>query len=47
LPPTVGKAIAWALVPAEVAEQEQFEVEVRGKRLAAKRTATPFYRRTK
>ena len=45
LPPTIGKAIALALVPAEYATEDQFEVEVRGKKLAAKRVNTPFYRR--
>lgn len=47
LPPTIGKAIALALVPTEYATEETFEIEVRGKKLAAKRIDTPFYRRSK
>lgn len=47
LPPTIGKAIALALVPAEHATKESFEIEVRGKKLAARRIDTPFYRRNK
>ncbi|AFS70002.1 glycine cleavage system aminomethyltransferase GcvT [Exiguobacterium antarcticum] len=47
LPPTVGKAIALALVPTEYATGDSFEVEVRGKKLAARRIDTPFYRRSK
>ncbi|OIN68469.1 glycine cleavage system protein T [Exiguobacterium sp. KRL4] len=47
LPPTVGKAIALALVPTEYATGDSFEIEVRGKKLAARRIDTPFYRRSK
>lgn len=47
LPPTVGKAIALALVSVEAVEAQAYEVDVRGKKLKAKRIETPFYRRQK
>ncbi|WP_114570344.1 glycine cleavage system aminomethyltransferase GcvT [Exiguobacterium flavidum] len=47
LPPTVGKAIALALVSVEAADEQSYEIEVRGKMLKAKRIETPFYRRQK
>lgn len=44
--PTLGHPIALALVNAQSADAEQFEVEVRGKRHAARRMDLPFYRRS-
>ena len=43
--PTLGKAIAMARVPASVSDQ--VEVEIRGKRLPAKRVKMPFVRNGK
>jgi aminomethyltransferase len=43
--PTLGKAIAMARVPAAVGDQ--LEVEIRGKRLPAKRIKMPFVRNGK
>ena len=45
--PTLGHPIAMALVAAEKATDDQFEIDVRGKRIAAKPTSMPFYRRAK
>ncbi|WP_409996734.1 glycine cleavage system aminomethyltransferase GcvT [Deinococcus sp. Marseille-Q6407] len=42
--PTLGHPIAMALVDAEAAGAEQFEVEVRGKRHPAERTELPFHK---
>jgi aminomethyltransferase len=51
--PTIGKNVAMALVPAEVAARgaqdshethDEFFIEVRGRRLRAKRVKLPFYR---
>ena len=42
--PSVGKNVAMALVSAEAAEQEEFLIEVRGRRLHAKKVRLPFYR---
>ena len=45
--PTLGHPIAMAIVDADQAKQDDFEIDVRGKRIAAKRTKMPFYRRAK
>ncbi|MCG3194132.1 MAG: glycine cleavage system aminomethyltransferase GcvT [Thermoanaerobaculia bacterium] len=45
-PPTVGKAIGLALVPADrTAVGTEFEIEIRGKGVAAVVVPTPFYKR--
>ena len=43
--PTLGHPIAMALVNAESADADEFEVEVRGKRHPARRLGLPFYKR--
>ncbi|UFA50207.1 glycine cleavage system aminomethyltransferase GcvT [Deinococcus radiophilus] len=43
--PTLGHPIAMALVDANAADSEQFEVEVRGKRHPAERVEIPFYKK--
>lgn len=43
--PTLGHPIAMALVRADVAAEETFEVEVRGKAHPARRVELPFYKR--
>ncbi|MCD0458343.1 glycine cleavage system aminomethyltransferase GcvT [Roseiconus lacunae] len=45
--PTLGKPIAMAMVDVEVADQTEFEIDIRGKRSAAVVTKLPFYRRAK
>ena len=45
--PTLGKPIAMAMVDAEFADHEQFEIDIRGKRSAATATTLPFYQREK
>ena len=43
--PTLGKNIATALVVADAAEEASFQVDIRGRSVAAQRTALPFYRK--
>lgn len=43
--PTLERAIAMARVDAEVAEQDSFEIDIRGQAIAARRVPLPFYRR--
>ncbi|GGR25878.1 hypothetical protein GCM10008957_41860 [Deinococcus ruber] len=43
--PTLGHPIAMALVSADAADADTYEVEVRGKAHAARRVALPFYKR--
>ncbi|MCC9599616.1 glycine cleavage system aminomethyltransferase GcvT [Stieleria sp. JC731] len=45
--PTLGKPIAMAMVDIDVADQTEFEIDIRGKRSAATATKLPFYRRPK
>lgn len=45
--PTLGHPIAMAMVDAEKATGDAFEIDVRGKKMAAKRCKMPFYRRAK
>lgn len=45
--PTLGYPIAMAMVDAQHAGDDQFEIDIRGKRAAATRTKLPFYRRPK
>jgi aminomethyltransferase len=46
--PFLKKNIGFALVPVEfVSEGQEFQIDVRGKRLAAKVVHTPFYKRAK
>ncbi|MFC1467879.1 glycine cleavage system aminomethyltransferase GcvT [Verrucomicrobiota bacterium] len=42
--PSLGVAVALAFVRADVAGNENFELEVRGKKLSAKRVTLPFYK---
>lgn len=43
--PSLNQAIAMALVDAEFAKQDEFSVDVRGRRLKAERVKLPFYKR--
>ena len=43
--PTLGKAVAMALVDIEQSDAPVFQLDVRGRILAAKRTPLPFYKR--
>ena len=43
--PTLNQAIAMAMVKAEYFKAEDFEIDVRGKRLKAVRVKLPFYKR--
>ena len=43
--PTLNQAIAMALIRAEYLKHEDFEIDVRGKRLKAVRVKLPFYKR--
>ncbi len=45
--PTLGHPIAMAMVDADKAGDTEFQVDIRGKQYAAKRTKLPFYRRAK
>lgn len=45
MPPTVNESIAWARVDRRFAEETNFVVEVRGKKIEAERVPTPFYKR--
>ena len=45
--PTLNKAVAMAIVSVEAAEENEFEIEVRGRHLKAEKTALPFYKRNK
>ncbi|MEO1524939.1 MAG: glycine cleavage system aminomethyltransferase GcvT [Planctomycetota bacterium] len=45
--PTLGHPIAMAMVDAEKATEQEFEIDIRGKTIAATRTKMPFYRRAK
>lgn len=42
--PSLGVAVALAFVSSKVSDCENFELEVRGKKLPAKRVALPFYK---
>lgn len=44
--PTLNGSYAMALVDAEYADRDEFEVEVRGKKLRAERVNLPFYKRS-
>lgn len=43
--PTLNKAIALALVNSDSAQENEFEIDVRNRRLKAKKVKSPFYRR--
>ena len=43
--PTLGRPIAMAYVDARHADEARFEIDIRGKVVAAERTALPFYKR--
>ncbi|QDV65799.1 glycine cleavage system aminomethyltransferase GcvT [Crateriforma conspicua] len=43
--PTLGRPIAMASIDAAQADNQRFEIDIRGKRVAAIRTALPFYKR--
>ena len=45
--PTLNQAVAMAIVTVAAAEENEFEIEVRNKRLKAEKTALPFYKRNK
>lgn len=45
--PTLGHPIAMAMVDSDHATTNEFEIDIRGKRVAATRTKLPFYRRPK
>lgn len=45
--PTLNKAVAMALVDVNFACRDEFEVDVRGKKLKAEKTVLPFYSRKK
>jgi aminomethyltransferase len=45
--PTTGTNIAMALVPAALATEEQFDVDIRGKHSPATRVPLPFYKRNR
>ncbi len=47
MPPTVNESIAWARVDARYKDEEQFVIDIRGKKIEAERVPTPFYKRTK
>ena len=47
LSPTLGKSIAMAFVTSEQAAGTAVEVEISGKRVAAKVVPLPFYKRAK
>lgn len=44
--PTIGKNMAMALVTIDAAEQENFMIEVRGRKLKAQKTRLPFFKST-
>lgn len=45
--PSLGKNYAMALIDKRFADEETYEIELRGRRLCAKRVPLPFYKRTK
>ena len=45
--PTLNCAVAMAIVDIEAAEENEFEIEVRNRRLKAEKVALPFYKRNK
>ena len=45
--PTLNCAVAMAIVDIDAAEENEFEIEVRNRRLKAEKVALPFYKRNK